>query len=95
MLDISVPGFTRDELEIMVKGNALIVRGTKPHHVEKTGVEYIVEEFSMDAFERKFKLSDELIAEHIEAKCENGVLHISFSDETTAADKKPHHVNIN
>jgi HSP20 family protein len=94
VLDISVPGFRKDELEITVKGNTLTVKGKKPHHVEKTGVEYIVEEFSMDTFERKFKLADELCAEHMEAKCENGLLRISFSDKIAAADKKPHHVKV-
>lgn len=94
VLDVSVPGFSRDELEITINGNLLTVKGNKPNHIEKTGVEYIVEEFSTEKFERKFRLADELCAEHIEAKCENGLLHISFSDEITLEDKKPHRVNI-
>lgn len=94
VLDISVPGFTKDDLEIMVKGNSLIVKGTKPNHAINSDMVHIVEEFSMDNFERRFKLSDELCAEHIEAKCENGLLHISFSNDATEADKKPHLVEI-
>ncbi|MBI1226087.1 MAG: Hsp20 family protein [Bacteroidetes bacterium] len=94
MLDISVPGFTKEELEVKIKGNYLTVKGNKPGKVKTMMTESIIEEFSMDAFERKFRLSDELSAEHIEARCENGLLQISFSGTATAEDKKPHHVKV-
>jgi HSP20 family protein len=87
VLEVSVPGFTKDDLEIVIKGRTLIVKGEKPHRLEKTGVEYIMEEFSMDSFERKFKLADEFHAERMEAKCENGVLRISFFKETIPLEK--------
>jgi HSP20 family molecular chaperone IbpA len=41
----------------------------------------------MDSFERKFKLADEFHAERMEAKCENGVLRISFFKETIPLEK--------
>lgn len=81
VMDISVPGFTKDDIEVMIKGDYLVVKGKKPRHVEETGMDYIVEEFSMDAFERKFHLAEELNSDHVEAKCENGVLRISFYEE--------------
>lgn len=94
VLDISVPGFTKDDLEILLKGNLLTVKGNKPHHTEKMGADYIVEEFSMDSFERKFKLSDEARADRIEAKCENGVLHICFFEADKNTGKKEHKVDV-
>lgn len=94
VLDVSVPGFTKDDLEVTIKGNVLTVKGDKPHHLEKTGVEYIVEEFSTDSFERKFKLSDDISADHMEAKCEHGVLHISFIDNKPEVHKRAHHVKV-
>lgn len=81
VMDISVPGFTKDDIEVMIKGEYLIVRGEKPRKMEETGVDYVVEEFSMDTFERKFHLAKDLNSDHVEAKCENGVLSISFFDE--------------
>ncbi len=94
VLDISVPGFTKDDLQILLKGNILTVKGNKPLHSEQKSVDYIVEEFSLDSFERKFKLSDEACADRMEAKCENGVLHISFFEANQKLDKKAHRVAV-
>lgn len=81
VMDISVPGFTKEDIEVMIQGEYLIVRGKKPLTREETGVDYVVEEFSMDAFERKFHLAEGLNADHVEAKCENGILSICFFNE--------------
>lgn len=94
VLDLSVPGFKKEDLEITIKGNTLTVKGKKPHRLEKTGVAYIVEEFSMDKFERKFKLAEELSAERVEASCEDGILRISFTDSETKSDSKAHKIEV-
>lgn len=94
VFDIAVPGFTKDDLEVTIKGNILTVKGEKPNNLEKTGVNYIVEEFSADSFERKFKLSDEMSDDHLEATCEHGVLHISFIDNKPEVHKNVHHVRV-
>lgn len=94
VFDVLVPGFTKDNLEVSIKGNVLTVKGEKPHHVEETGVEYMVEEFSTDSFERQFKLSEEVSTDHIEAKCENGLLRISFYDEKPKIYKRAHHIAV-
>jgi HSP20 family protein len=94
VLDLSVPGFTKDDLEILIAGKTLTVKGEKPHRLKKTGIEYIVEEFSMDSFERKFRLSDEINAEHINAKCENGVLHIIFMEGKKTPKDKAHAIEV-
>ncbi len=81
VMDIMVPGFAKEDIEIIVKGNVLTVKGKRQQHEEEKGVEYIVEEFNSDVFERKFHLADTLNTESVMAKCENGILRISFFDE--------------
>lgn len=94
VFDVLVPGFTKDNLEVSIKGDMLTVKGEKPHRVRETGVEYVVEEFSTDSFERQFKLSKDVSTDHIEAKCENGVLHISFYDEKPKTYKRAHNIEV-
>jgi len=94
VLDLAVPGFTKDDIEVSIKGNVLTVKGHKPHRMEDTKVEYVVEEFSMDAFERQFKLDEEISTDHIAATCEHGVLHISFYDEKGKEYKRMHKIEV-
>jgi HSP20 family protein len=94
VLDVLVPGFTKDDLEVSIKGDVLTVRGRKPQRVEETGVEYVMEEFAFDAFERNFKLSKEVSTDEMEAKCENGVLHISFLDDKGKEYKRVHKIEV-
>ncbi len=94
VLDILVPGFTKDDLEVSIKGDLLTVKGHKPQRVEETGVEYVVEEFAMDGFERKFKLSKEVSTDEIEAKCEHGILHINFLNEKGKEYKRIHKIDV-
>lgn len=81
VMDIMVPGFAKDDIEIVMKGNVLTVKGKRQAHEEEKGVEYIVEEFNSDVFERKFHLAETINTETVIAKCENGILRISFFDE--------------
>lgn len=94
VLDILVPGFAKDDLEVTVKGDILTVKGEKPHRVESKNVEFIKEEFCTDSFERKYKLSEEISTDRMEAKCENGILHISFIENHVERGKKAHKVEV-
>jgi HSP20 family protein len=94
VLDVLVPGFAKEDLEVSIKGDLLTVKGHKPQHVEETGVEYVVEEYAIDAFERNFKLSKEVSADEVEAKCENGVLRICFLDGKGKEYKRAHKIEV-
>lgn len=79
-LELAVPGFTKDELEVLVKDGVLTVRGekSKSEHVEKS--KYILEEFDFKSFERCFRLAENVAKENIEAEYRNGILKLTFVD---------------
>ena len=79
-LQIAVPGFSKEEIEILLEGEVLKVRGEKNQAAEHQNQEFIVEEFDFNAFERCFKLSPKIARDKIEATFENGVLTLSFED---------------
>lgn len=88
-LQIAVPGYTKDEIEVLLEGDILKVRGKKNHVEETVDHEYIVEEFDYNSFERCFKLNQSIAREEIEATCKNGILTLVFKD-IPLAGKKTH-----
>lgn len=79
-LKVAVPGYTKEELEILLEGDVLKIRGEKNVPGKEPNQEFILEEFDFDAFERCFKLSPKITQEKIEATCENGILTLVFKN---------------
>lgn len=78
-LELAVPGFTKEEIKVVLEDNVLIVKGEKSTKGTKDDG-FILEEFDFSSFERKFKVADTIAHEKITAKLENGVLHLTFVD---------------
>ena len=80
-LQLAVPGYAKDELDVTLKDNILVVSGKKNYPSEEVvDKEFILEEFDYDSFERCFRLSSTIAHEKIEANYDNGILRISFED---------------
>ncbi len=79
-LELAVPGFNKDEIEIVVKDNLLIIKGEKSKSETITESNYILEEFNYNTFERSFRLSPKVAHEKISAQYKNGILVLTFID---------------
>ncbi len=79
-MEVLVPGFKKEELEVRVADDILTIRGEKSSSPKEQKGKYIVEEFNFDTFERKFKLANSIGREKIDAAYENGVLKLTFTD---------------
>lgn len=86
-MEVLVPGFTKEELEVTVKDDILAIRGEKSESKGGKNDKYILEEFDFDTFERKFKLANAIGHEKITAKYENGVLRLTFTDVPKEQEK--------
>ena len=80
-IELLVPGFEREELEITVERGVLIVKGTKGNKVPEKADEFICEEFDVESFERRFRLTHEHAENRIEAFLNNGILKIIFYEK--------------
>jgi molecular chaperone IbpA len=82
-LTMAVAGFGRDELDITVHENTLIVTGKA--HKEEENNRYLHRGIARRAFERRFSLAD-----HIKvtgASLDNGLLHVDLVREIPEAAK--------
>lgn len=88
-ITLAVAGFTRDEIDIQVENNVLIIQGKKDTDENKD--KYLYQGFSILPFERKFNL-----AEYVEvtgADLNNGLLTIKLVKEIPEA-MKPRKIQI-
>lgn len=89
-LQLLVPGYSKEEIEIVVEDDILKVRGEKNKSGQtQESEEFILEEFDFDSFERCFKLSPKITHDKITAKYENGILTLAFED-IPVEEKKTH-----
>ena len=86
-LQIPTPGYTKEDIEVMVEGDVLKVRGQKNQAGANPDEAYILEAFDFYSFEHCFKLSPQVAHEEIEARYENGILTLVFRDAPVEATK--------
>ncbi|MCB9301985.1 MAG: Hsp20/alpha crystallin family protein [Lewinellaceae bacterium] len=93
-MEVVVPGFKKEELEVSLQDDVLTIRGQKSYPASEKKGEYIMEEFDIDSFERKFKLARTIAHEKISAKYENGVLRLTFTDVPKEEEKAYQKVKV-
>mgnify|MGYP002079515347 CR=1 FL=1 len=77
-LEISAPGFSKEEIQISVEEDSLIISGESKTEKEESDKKYTRKEFSRQNFQRSFSLPETVSQENIGAKFENGVLYIDL-----------------
>ena len=89
VIEIAVAGFGEDEIDVELKENSLIVKGTKPKKEQET--EYVHKGISTRNFERNFTLADNV--EVRAATVQNGVLAIAL-EQIVPEENKPKKIQI-
>ncbi|MEO1172083.1 MAG: Hsp20/alpha crystallin family protein [Myxococcota bacterium] len=89
LVQLALPGFSKDELDLSVEGKTLIVRGHRPEDGE---VNYRRREFGGGRFEQVFELPFAVATEGLTAKFEDGVLEVQLP---RAEADKPRRIEIN
>ena len=78
-MEIALPGFKKNELDIKIKNDVLTIRAEK--EVERPHVSsYVMKEFGAERVERKFKLAEGIGREKITAVYRDGILYLTFID---------------
>jgi HSP20 family protein len=89
LLDAEMPGVNKDGLEILLEGNELTLVGRRPDEVQ--GAELIYRESANRDFRRTFVLDPTIDTTKIEARMENGVLHLHLPK---AEQVKPRKITV-
>jgi HSP20 family protein len=90
-VEMAAPGMTKKDFKVQLEGNMLTISSEKTNEKEeKDDVRYTSREFSYQSFSRTFTLQKDVVdTEGIQAKYEDGVLHLLIPKKEHAKQKQP------
>ena len=86
-IDISAPGFTREDFNVEMQDGSLMVSAEHEEESKEENENYKRREFSWNNFSRTFNLPENAKEDQINAKYENGMLKITIPKKEIAPSK--------
>jgi len=95
-IELLLPGFTKDDLQINYHKDLLTVKVDKNESeaVKTEGLKYEHREFGIFNFEKQFKVPGSVKSESIDARFENGILIIVLPKKEEALEKAPVDIKV-
>lgn len=95
-VEMAAPGMKKEDFKVELNNNVLTISSEQRNeHEEKENDKYSRKEFSYQSFQRSFQLSREAVdADNIQAKYENGVLHLTIPKREEVKQKPSRLINI-
>jgi len=87
-VDVDLPGVKKEDIKVDIKNDVLTISGERHSKEEVKEKDYYRMESSFGKFSRSFTLPDNVDAENIEAKAENGVLEVVIPKLASKASAK-------
>ncbi len=96
VVEMAAPGMKKEDFKIELDNNMLTICSEhKNEREDKEGDKYTRKEFSYQSFQRSFQLSrDTVDADKIQARYENGVLHLTIPKREEVKQKPARQIDI-
>jgi HSP20 family protein len=95
-VEVAAPGMTKNDFKVELDGNMLTISSERINQKEESDNErYTRKEFSYQSFQRAFTLQKNVVdTDKIQAKYENGLLHLLIPKKEEAKQKPPRLIQI-
>ena len=95
-VEVAAPGMTKKDFKVELDGNSLTISSERTNKKEEnSGERYTRKEFSYQSFQRTFTLQKDVVdIDRIQAKYENGLLHLLIPKKEEAKQKPPRFIQI-
>ena len=97
VVEMAAPGMKKEDFKVELSNNVLTISSEKQQENEQKedNNRYTRKEFSYQSFQRSFQLSREAVdADKIQAKYENGVLHLTIPKREEVKQKPSRLIDI-
>lgn len=78
IIEAAIPGMKREDVDVEVTDRVLTIRGSSNQHTNITDTQYVRREIKRSAFQRSFRLSENLDVDNISGAYDNGVLTLTI-----------------
>jgi HSP20 family protein len=85
-LDVSVPGINKEDIKVNLEKGLLTISYDKKEEQKTEGAKTIRREFGHRSFKRSFTVADQINADAIQAKYENGILKLYLPKKEQVKD---------
>jgi len=94
--EVAAPGMSKNDFKVELDGNVLTISSERTSKNEENDNErYARKEFSYQSFQRTFTLQKDVVdIDKIQAKYENGLLHLLIPKKEEAKQKPPKLIHI-
>lgn len=87
-IEAELPGMAEGDVDVSLKDGVLSIQGEKKSERDETKDDVHLTERSYGRFQRSFRVPDTVDQDQIEAKMENGVLHITLPKRPDAVQSE-------
>lgn len=93
-VELSAPGFTKEDIKVEVEENQMTISGEHKTENEQTEKTFTRKEFSYGSFKRSFTLPETVDTENINAKYENGILKLELPKKEVEVAKAAKQIQV-
>jgi HSP20 family protein len=94
VIELAVPGLERKDFKVEVNNGILFISSEKEEESNEVKKNYTRKEYAYNSFSRSFTLPENLILEKINAKYENGILHVMLPKKEVTVAKPSKQIKI-
>jgi len=94
LVDLSVPGMTKEDFKVDVENNILTISSEKKEEKTDNDKNFKRREFSYSSFSRSFTLPENVDENNISAKYNNGVLHLTIPKKEISISKPKKQISV-
>jgi len=94
-IDIAAPGLDKKDFNIEIKNGMLTISAEKKEETKTEDKNYLSREFSYSSLYRSFVLPENLLADKIDAKYENGVLQLKLPKSEVSIAEPVKYIKVN
>jgi HSP20 family protein len=88
-IEVAAPGMEKKDFKIEVENGMLTISSEKQEEKKEEGKDWIRKEFSYNQFSRSFQVPENILADKIDARYENGLLKVILpKKEVTVTNPK-------
>jgi HSP20 family protein len=96
LIDVAAPGMTREHFRVNYDNGRLTISSEKKEEKQEKEEKFNRKEFSYMSFQRTFTIPENLVSgDKIQAKYENGILHITLPKKEEVKPKPAREIKIN